>query len=82
MECFLSLEFPFHNITQEWRNAVALFVNVVPTKGGAAAYDNMFLHGGHAITWFGSSKHHWDTPVVQRMLAAPRAGFPAGLACA
>lgn len=48
---------------QEWKNAVALFVNIY-----GESYKNVFLEKGQQITWFAQSQQWEGTPVVQRLI--------------
>ena len=48
---------------QEWKNSVALFVNVYGT-----GYKNVFLNGGNEITWFAQSRQTEHTPVIKRLV--------------
>lgn len=52
----------------EWENAVSLFINI-----GGSDYNNTFSHGGQRVSWFGGSKMHLDTPLVQRLLTGAEA---------
>lgn len=58
------------NPFQEWRNAIALFVNVASAKG--AFYRNLFLDGGRKMTWFAQPTHVPETPAIKRILATRR----------
>jgi len=49
----------------EWANAVFLWVNVGGTQ---CDYPNEMREGGQVLSWFGGSRHHEDSPVVQRLL--------------
>ena len=49
----------------EWKNCVYLWVNIGVPGGD---YNNSFSEKGKYITWFGGSKMHGDTSVVQRLL--------------
>ena len=49
----------------EWKNCVYLWVNIGVPGGD---YSNSFSEKGKYITWFGGSKMHSETPVVQRLL--------------
>ena len=49
----------------EWKNCVYLWVNIGVPGGD---YNNSFSEKGKYITWFGGSKMHSETPVVQRLL--------------
>jgi len=51
---------------QEWKNCVALYVNVGDKHGDT--YDNVFTHAGSRITWFAQSRQCEDTPVIQRII--------------
>jgi len=51
---------------QEWRNAVALFVNVSGKTG--AVYDNVFSGGGGQMAWFAQRFHTEESPVIVKML--------------
>ncbi|KAK9844108.1 hypothetical protein WJX81_004674 [Elliptochloris bilobata] len=51
-----------------WRNAVFLFVNVLPPE--SAPYPNAFLDGGRRITWYPSPAHSSRHPLMLRMLGA------------
>jgi hypothetical protein len=48
---------------QEFKNAVALFVNI---RG--CSYENSWLSGGARITWFAQDRQTQDTPVIQRLI--------------
>jgi hypothetical protein len=48
---------------QEWRNCIALFVNV-----GGGCYENLFSDDGERISWFAQRTQHEGTAVVQRMI--------------
>ena len=50
---------------QEWGNAIFLWVNL-GSKDNTVV--NNFLNYGKKITWFGGSKMHDDSPVVQKLL--------------
>lgn len=57
----------------EWRNSIFLWVNVSSgggVSGGEGDYPNEFFEGGRYMSWFGGSKMHADSPVVQRLLSA------------
>ena len=65
-----SISFNKYSGVQEWKNAVALFVNVRGKTG--SAYPNLFLDSpdGRQMTWFAQPSHAEDTPVIQRILAS------------
>ena len=48
----------------EWNNSLFLWVNLFDEKN---EFINSFLHGGKNIQWFGGSKMHKDSPVIQRL---------------
>jgi hypothetical protein len=50
----------------EWKNCVYLWVNIGSSKPGE--HVNVFSEGGKFMTWFGGSRMHADSHVVQRML--------------
>jgi len=50
----------------EWGNCVFLWVNV-PAPGVKPDYPNKFREGGRVMSWFGGSKMHSATSVVERM---------------
>lgn len=52
-----------HSNFQEWKNAVALFVNIY-----GDGYKNVFLKGGREITWFGQNSQWEGSPVLQRLI--------------
>jgi len=51
---------------QEWRNAVALFVNVSEKTGDL--YDNVFSVGATRMSWFAQKFHTEESPVIVKML--------------
>lgn len=61
------LSFNKYSGVQEWKNVIFLWVNL-GGKGGTVVND--FLDGGRQITWFGGSRMHDDTPVVQQLLSS------------
>jgi hypothetical protein len=54
----------------EWRNAIFIWVNVPSGGSGAEDYPNEFFEDGRYMSWFGGSRMHADSPVVQRLLSA------------
>ena len=48
---------------QEWANCIFLWVNL-----GNADSPNEFLDGGRQITWFGGSRMHDESPVVEKLI--------------
>jgi len=50
---------------QEWQNCVCLFVNI-----GGPEYNNVWLGGGAAITWFAQSRQDIESQVLQRLIAS------------
>lgn len=48
---------------QEWANCIFLWVNL-----GNADSPNEFLGGGRQITWFGGSRMHDESPVVEKLI--------------
>ena len=50
----------------EWKNCVFLWVNV-PAPGVRPDYPNRFRDSGQVMSWFGGSRMHAGTPVVERM---------------
>ena len=54
---------------QEWENALFLWVNL---GGNDTTVVNEFLNNCEQITWFGGSRMHEESPVIQRLLAAGR----------
>jgi hypothetical protein len=51
---------------QEWRNnAIFLWVNIGGPDNSAM---NEFLNGGRQMTWFGGSRMHDESPVIQRLI--------------
>ena len=51
---------------QEWRNCVALYVNVGDKHGNA--YDNVFTRAGSRITWFAQPRQDEDSPVIKSIM--------------
>uniref|UniRef100_A0A7S2XW82 Uncharacterized protein n=1 Tax=Attheya septentrionalis TaxID=420275 RepID=A0A7S2XW82_9STRA len=51
---------------QEWRNnSLFLWVNIGGPDNSAT---NEFLNGGRQMTWFGGSRMHDESPVIQRLI--------------
>ena len=48
---------------QEWANCIFLWVNL-----GNADSPNEFLEGGRQITWFGGSRMHDESPVMEKLV--------------
>jgi len=48
---------------QEWKNCVALYVNVGDKHGNT--YDNVFSRAGSRISWFAQPRQDADTPVIR-----------------
>lgn len=59
------LSFNKYSGVQEWDNAIFLWVNLGGKNNDVV---NEFLDRGKQITWFGGSRMHDETPVVQRLL--------------
>jgi hypothetical protein len=55
----------------EWRNCVYLWVNLASSKPGE--FINEFEDGGRFMTWYGGSRMHEDSDVVQRLVASANA---------
>lgn len=72
MPAFPNLHIPVATHEQEWKDAIALFVNVASAKG--AFYHNLFLQGGRRMTWFAQPTHVPETPAIKRILATRREG--------
>ena len=51
---------------QEWKNCVALYVNVGDKHGNA--YDNVFTRAGSRITWFAQPRQDEDSPVIKSIM--------------
>ncbi len=51
---------------QEWRDAVALFVNVGTSEEGET-YHNTFLEGGRQLTWFAQASQTPASAVIVRL---------------
>jgi hypothetical protein len=49
---------------QEWRNAMYLWINF-DSPGSEVV--NSFFSNGHQVNWFGGSKMHDGTPLIQRL---------------
>lgn len=54
---------------QEWKRGIFLWVNL-GAKGNE--FVNDFLDGGRRMTWYGGSRMHEDSPVIQRLVSAGR----------
>ena len=52
---------------QEWKNCVALYVNVGDKNGNT--YDNVFTRAGSQITWFAQPRQNEESPVIQSIVA-------------
>ena len=59
---------------QEWRNTVALFVNI--SGKTRALYDNVFSAGGGRMAWFAQRFHTEESPVIIKMLGGEGAPPP------
>ena len=59
---------------QEWRNAVALFVNVSGKTGDV--YDNVFSAGAARMSWFAQRFHTEESPVIVKMVGGDGAPPP------
>jgi hypothetical protein len=71
--------------SQEWRNAVTLFVNVRGKTG--SVYSNLFSDSGRQMAWFAQPSQTIASPVIHRMLvedplARPTRAPPFRLFCA
>ena len=51
---------------QEWKNCVALYVNVGDKHGNT--YDNVFTRAGSRISWFAQPRQDEDTPVIRSIV--------------
>lgn len=54
----------------EWRNSIFLWVNVPSSSSSAEEYPNEFFEDGRYMSWFGGSRMHADSAIVQRLLSA------------
>lgn len=59
------LSFNKYSGVQEWKSACFLWINL-GGKGGSV--ENQFLDGGRKVTWFGGSRMHDNSLVIQRLL--------------
>jgi len=57
---------------QEWKNALFLWVNL-----GTNDSPNEFLEDARCVTWFGGSRMHDDSPVVQKLIRYGKEGMGA-----
>lgn len=50
----------------EWDNAVIVWVNI----DDDSSYANVFADNGETLhfTWFGATRHHLESPIIQKML--------------
>jgi len=55
---------------QEWKNALFLWVNL-----GTNDSPNEFLEDARCVTWFGGSRMHDDSPVVQKLIRYGKEGM-------
>jgi hypothetical protein len=64
-DCYRSISFNKYSGVQEWGNALFLWINL-----GAPNCDvvNEFLDEGRRVTWFGGSRMHEKTRVIQRLM--------------
>ena len=51
---------------QEWKNCVALYVNVGDKHGNT--YDNVFTRAGSRISWFAQPRQDEDAPVIRSIV--------------
>jgi hypothetical protein len=66
----LRLSFNKYSGVQEWgANVLFLWVNLGVKNADVV---NDFLDGGRQITWFGGSRMHDDSPVIQQLLRVGR----------
>jgi len=59
----------------EWTNCLMLWVNIAANdSGGQGVYNNDFSEEGRLIQWYGGSRMHEDSPIVQRLIKAGGGG--------
>ena len=67
------LSFNKYSGVQEWCNdTFFLWVNLGIRKNGNNVIINDFLDGGKRVTWFGGSRMHDESPVIQNLIRVGR----------